>query len=519
MFNKSTSFKIILLFIGLFIIATGCCVWLYPPAVFPDPAWGFQVMRGMQMGGGFNMLPRPDMTDISKNAPSFLAWWSPGQYLVPYSFIKLLGVNIGRSMAITATLCSLTGLGGFYFFFKKTGFTPLIAAVSVAFIATQQACMVPFVFYNGGEVLLFAFAGWFLYACTGINKAGWMMAAFVFASGIIGFFCKSSFLWIYFSGCLYLWIRTSDNKKISTWVINGLCIGVPAVLSLATIYITYLSKGDNPASGTTGIRLAWETFTFPLASPLLAGFSLDDLTSGLIFHTEPALFSPTWTIIILILSAFISLVLMIYLVRLAPYKNYKLLLIVFYSISVLFFGISYLRQANISYEARHMRIIGLIITPGIIYLIDKAKRHYRVLFGILWSIIALFTLKYLYTGLNRNKNETAHGQTGIAQLFIDQPTLNYVKQLDNQNHNAIFAFVSADLGLEINHNRIITFNPATNDFFIENRNDYRGHAGPLYIILPLNYMGGKADLYLNSFPDYHHFEVIKPGKYLIYSAY
>lgn len=515
--NKSISYRIILLLIGLFTLAIGCWIWLYPPAIFPDPAWGFQVMRGMRMGGGFNMLPQPDMTDINKNAPSFLAWWSPGQYLVPYGFIKLFGLNIGRSMAITATLCSLIGLSGFYFFFKKTGFTQFIAAISIAFIAAQQAYTVPFIFYNGGEVLIFAFEGWFLYGCTRINKAGWWMAIFILASGIIGFFCKSSFLWIYFSGCLYLWIRTSNTKKISAWILNGLCIGVPAVLSLATIYVSYLSKGANPASGSTGIRLAWETFTFPLASPLLAGFSIDDITAGLIYHTEPALFNPTWTIIILLLSALVSLILITYLVRLTPYNNYKLLLMIFYTISVVFFGISFLRQASISYEARHMRIIGLIITPGIIYLLNKAQKHYRILFGIVWGFITFTTLQYLYTGLKRNKNETAHGTTGITQLFIDQPTLNYVKQLDNQNHNAIFTFISADLGLEIDHNRIITFNPATG-FFIENRYDYKGHAGHLYLILPLNYLGTKADLYLKSFPGYHNFSVVKPGNYLIYSA-
>jgi len=518
MFNKSKTSKLILLFAGLFTIAIGAWVLLYPPAIFPDPAWGFQVMRGMRMGGGYNMLPTPDMTDINKNAPSFLAWWSPGQYLAPYGFISLLGINIGQAMAITAAFCSLIGLSGFYLFFKRVGFSPIIAAVSVAFIAIQQAYMVPFIFYNGGEVLLFAFEGWFLYGCASIKSYGWAMAGFVFISGLIGFFCKSSFLWIYFSGSLYLWIRASNTKKISAWVINGLCIGVPAVVSLATIYISYLSKGANPASGSTGIMLAWETFTFPLASPLLAGFSLDDLTAGLVFHIGPALFNPTWTIIILVLSAVISIILIVYIVRTVPHPYYKLLLILFYSISVLFFGISYLRQANISYEARHMRIIGLIITPGVIYLVYAAKKQYRVAFGILCTVIALVSFKYLFTGFNRNKNETAHNQTGIAQLFIDQPTLNYIKQLDKQHHDAIFAFISADLGLEINHNRIITFNPAGDGFYIENRHDYNGHAGPLYIILPLNYMGTKADLYLNSFPGYHNFKVVKPGNYLIYSA-
>lgn len=165
-----------------------------------------------------------------------------------------------------------------------------------------------------------------------------------------------------------------------------------------------------------------------------------------------------------------------------------------------------------------MRIIGLMVTPGFIYITYAVNRKYRALWGIIGIIIAYASFKYLYIGFNRNKNETAHGQTGIAQLFIDQPTLNYVRQLDRKQHNAIFVFISADVGLEINHNRVITFNPSSDGFYIENRYDYKGHAGPLYIILPVNYMGAKASLYLNSFPGYHNFQVLKPGNYLIYSA-
>lgn len=510
--------KIILAVTGLLTLLAGCWILIYPPAIFPDPGWGFQVMRGMQMGGGFNMLPGPDAVDIAKNAPSFLSWWSPGQYLAPFGLIALLHLNTGQAMALTAMLCSLLGLGGFYLFFKKIGFTDIVAAISVAFIASQQAYMVPYVFYNGGEVLLFAFEGWFLYGCTHIKKAGWPMAGFILLSGIAGFFCKSSFLWIYFSGALYLWISISGGKKITAWIVNGLCIGVPAILSLAVIYIVYLSKGDNPASGALGIKLAWETFSFPIASPLLAGFSLDELTNGLVFHINPAMFNPVWTIIILLFFAVVSMVLIGCIIRLVPLRHYRLLLIVFYSVSILFFGISFLRQADISYEARHMRLIGLIITPGVIYLVSILKISYRFVFGLLWVVIISSSFKYLYTGNYRNKNQTARGHTGIAQLFIDQATLNYVRMLDQQRHNAVFVFISPEIGLEIEHNRIITFDPAGDDFNIENRYDYNGHAGPLYIILPLNYMGSKADLYLGSFPDYHNFTVYKPGKYLIYSA-
>lgn len=519
MFSKTAPSKLIIFITGLFTLLIGILIFIHPPALYPDASWGFQVMRGMRMGGGFNMLSAPGINDLSQNNPSFLSWWSPGQYLLPYFFITLLKVNIGHAIAFIVTACSLIGLWGWYALFNKLSFTPIVSAVSIAFIACQQAYMLPFVFYNGGEILLFAFVGWFLYGCSSFTKAGWFMSLFILASGIIGFFCKSSFLWMFASGLLYLWIRISQREKILKWIVNGVYIGVPAILALIIIYTTYLSKGENPASMLSGIKFTWPALTFPLASPLVAGFSVDDLANGLIYSNGPAMFSPATAVIILGLLAILSILLIAYIIYKFNHADYRLLLFLFYGISVLFFGISYLCQADISYESRHLRIIGLMAIPGVIYLVSLAKLPFRIIFGVLWLLIAYPGFKFMYKGYHRNAYETAHGDTGIAQLFIDQETLNYVRQLDRQNNNAIFVFINSAIGLEINNNRIITFNPVNDQLVAENMNTYYGHAGPVYIILPITFKGAKANVYINNFPGYHNFSVQKVSeKYLIYSA-
>src|SRR6201992_32627 len=236
---------------GLFtiIVVLGILLFINPPALFPDPANGFQVMRAMEMGGGFNLMISPDQDDISKNTSEFLTWWSPGQYLVPYAFKSLFGFNTGRASAVTITLCQLLGLAGFYSFFKKIGFTPLIAATSMLFIACQQFFVVPYVFYNGGEILFFAFIGWFLYGCTALKTADWKLLVFVLLSGWIGFLCKSSVMWMYAAGLLFLGLSLSlPHKKTADWIRNGIWIGVPAIVSVSAIYLFFLSKGQNPAS-------------------------------------------------------------------------------------------------------------------------------------------------------------------------------------------------------------------------------------------------------------------------------
>ncbi|WP_183563739.1 hypothetical protein [Mucilaginibacter sp. SP1R1] len=519
--QKPYTHKLILAALGIIVIILGVMILLYPTSLFPDPSWGFQVMRKMQMGSGFNMAVKPDPADVAKDYSEFLSWWSPGQYLVPYFFKSILSINTGRAAAVTTIVFTLLGLAGFYSFFRKAGFTATIAAVSVAVIACQQGFVVPYVFYNGGEVLLFGFAGWFLYGCVAIDKTGWKLAVFLLLSGCIGFFCKSSFLWMYGAGCFYLWLKLSaGNTAVVAWIKKGIWIGIPAAISLAIIYVFYLSKGINPASGGMGIKLTWETFSFPLASPLLAGFSLDDILHGIILHNDVSIFSPFWSLVTLLLSAVVSILLIAAITRYVPNKSYSRMVIVFYVVSVIFFGYNFLRQANISYEARHLRIIGLLITPGVVYLISRLNVSYRLAFGLVCFGIAFLSFRYFLPGYRQNKTVSARGTSGLAQIFIDQPSLNYIMDLDKKNSNALFVFVSPDLGLEINHNRIVTLDPIDSDIRID-YDDYahKGHAGPIFILLPASYMGPKSNIIRKCFPGYKGFKMdMLSNDYVLYSA-
>jgi hypothetical protein len=513
--------KVILAIIGVVVLVLGVLLFLSPPAVFPDPGMGFQVLRSMQLGGSFNTLLTPDQSDISQNYADFLTWWSPGQYLVPYLFKSIAHLNLGQASALTVTAGGLLGLAGFYCFFKKMGFSSLLATLSLIFIVFQQAFVVPYVFYNGGEILLFAFEGWFLYGCAAIKKPGAVLVLFVLFSGWLGFFCKSSFIWMYIAGLCCLWIRLSQNKTaVWVWLKNGLWIALPAIISLGGIYLLYLSKGQTPASASSEIKLSLQAFGFPLASPVLSGFSADDILHGLIYHTGNPLFDQQWSILVLLIFAVISLVLVNVLVRRTQNRDYGLFILIFYGIAILFFCFVYLRQLTISYEARHYRIIGLLIVPGVIGLVSRAKAGYQILFGLIFLVIAYTSAYYLIKGYHVNKDLAARGKTGIAQPNIDQKSLDQVVKLDQENRNAIFVFVSNDIGLEIMHNRIITLQPIGANFQI-NMDDYRyeGYAGPLYIVLPETYNGPREKMIMKSFPGYAGWNLsMLSDNYVLYSA-
>ncbi|RFZ95316.1 hypothetical protein D0C36_07240 [Mucilaginibacter conchicola] len=519
--SSASSHKIILYIVFALVTVMGILLLVNPAGVYPDAAWGFQVWRGMQKGHGFNILTLPGQWDIAQNGEEFKSWWSPGQYLVPGIFQKLFGLDLGHASSLTVVICQYLGLAGLYQFFKKAGFSKTISALAILVIALQQSFFTPYIFYNGGEVLLFAFIGWFLYGCLHFNKPSIALAVFVLLAGWIGFFAKSSFMWMYAAGLIYMWIQLSRHTThIKHWLVNGFWVGVPAVISLAVIYVTYLSKGLNPSSQSLGLDSTIKVFAFPLASPLLAGFSLDDLANGLIEHNGNVIFNPVQAIIIIALLAVLSIVLICAICKRVPDNRYSTMLVIFYIVSVFFLGSSFFRKLDISFEARHFRIIGLLIIPGTIYVFSRAAKAYRYAFGAVVGVVALFSLKFYVLSYIGLKTETVYGTSGIAQQFIDKESLDYIRMLDNHNKNAVFVFFSPDLGLEINHNRSITLEPLNSDISI-NVDDYihKGHAGPLYILMPHKYIGIRASVILKSFPGYKGFSLKElSDNYVLYFA-
>lgn len=521
----STKAQLPKIIFSLLIILTAVAafaIFQHPMAIFPDPSWGFQVMRSMQHGGSFNMNVMPDQLDIKQNYSEFLSWWSPGQYLAPYFFITLFHVNVGQACALTILICEILGLFGFYQFFTKAGFSANISAISIAFIACQMFYVMPYIFYNGGEVLLFAFGGWFMYGCLSFNRVkNWKLMLFILLSGWIGFVCKSSFMWFYAAGLCIIWIRVSRaHTIIGKWIINGIWIGVPAVVSFAGIVATYLSKGHNPTSGGHGLKLLWETFGFPLASPLLSGFSVDELTHGLLFHPDGPMFSYAVSVLIIVALAIATVFIIIRILKTVPYAEYRLVLSVVYIVSVLFFGMAFLRQLAISYEGRHFRMVGLVFIPGAIYLISRLQVGYKALFAVVWLGITYASLQYIISGYAVNRDEGSHGTSGITQQFLDQTSIDELTKLDDTHKDAVFVFISPDLGLEVRNNRFITLDPIGPQLKI-NYEDYQhcGHSGPLYIFLPSSYKGAKATMIMKSFEDYKGFKLTQLSvDYVLYSA-
>ncbi len=530
-FKKGNRHRILLLVIGLVAATLGIIIYVIPPGVDPDPCWGFLVMHGMETGHPFNMLISPDPHNIAYNHNEFLAWWSPGQYLVPYFFKLFFKINTGHAVSITIFLCSLSGILGLYRLFVKLGFSKWIAAISVAFIITQLFFVAAFRYYNGGETLLFAFSGWFIYGCFSFRKINWQALLFVFFAGLLGFLSKSSVLWMFAAGVACLWINISINEKMSgqtvrpsrklphdlninivkKWFLNGLLLAIPFVAAIAVIYIGYLSKGANPTSDPANFMVKPQTFTYPLASPLLSAFSVDELVDGLLYQPDGSNVSYHTALIIIVISACCSLVFLYFINKLSVNRRYKLAVTALYLTGVLFFSYMFFKQVNISYEGRHFRILGLLFIPGLIWLCFSTRTT-QLLFFAIWSFYIYTSFNFLRNELSANRH-AARGNSGLSQQGYDNATLNAIVKLDRDHSNhALFVVMCPDIAIEVVNNRVITFDDDTPDAeFLTMK--YIGKAGTLYMLVPESYVNSGKDLIISRcFINYHHFERKQLGK-------
>ena len=75
--------RLIFLAIALLVAVYSVGAFVVPPEMYTDPAYGIQVWDSMLRGVPFNTFTRPDYGDIARDTHEFLAYWSPGQYLLP----------------------------------------------------------------------------------------------------------------------------------------------------------------------------------------------------------------------------------------------------------------------------------------------------------------------------------------------------------------------------------------------------------------------------------------------------
>jgi len=139
-----------------FTIANG----IVRPTMYSDSGWGF-LGWDSRAGLPINMSASPDPADISKDVSSFMTAWSPGQHVLP-GLLEEAGLSLGLAMVLVAGAAALAGLAGWFALYRAFGFPVPSCAIAVLIVACTHYVGLAFGIYNGGEILLFGVAPWFL---------------------------------------------------------------------------------------------------------------------------------------------------------------------------------------------------------------------------------------------------------------------------------------------------------------------------------------------------------------------
>ncbi len=467
-------------------IACVSCL-LVSVSTFPDSGWGFLSWKNTLHGGGFNLLPEPDPDNLAKDTYTFLTWWSPGQYLVPGGSASFIGQKIGWGMVFTSIIFTLSGVVGCYFLFGKLQFNRLTTLLSILVLCCQVQTLLPFLVYNGGEVLIFGVAPWFWYCCIDFKPKISRLLLLVVLSWI-GFVAKSSFLLVTFCGFLFIflgWIRKRNTfKELAT---KTIALFIAGLLVIVPIYFLFLQKGNNPSSAAEGFGFSWLNLFYPAAIPLLTAFSADEVFNTFVHPyyinslptTDAIFYGLGFLLIIFVLSR-------IYFNRIGSVA-YRWLLFTAYLFFTGFFVLQYCRHAAISMEGRHFRILGLLFLPGAVQLILQVKIiSLKKAWQLAVLVLCLFGWTNFYFRVKARSKQTPSAITHVVQDLVDAETLAKIHQLDAQfPQQALFVLISPEIAMEIDQNRtlVLPFNTMTPK---SENPSYNGRVKKLFLIVPAN---------------------------------
>src|SRR6516164_2890738 len=262
----------IILFLGSFYI---------PPTIFVDSGAGFLALRSMLEGGAFNSITAPDPANIANDVAIFLTWWSPGQYLVPGSFIWL-GTNYGLAVSLTTLIATLIGVVGWIQVARSFAVSSFVLFVFVLGLNTFPYVTQRFLMYWGGEVLLFATAPWSLYAMRwAANKQPILCLTISLLSAALLFFAKLTGLIVFATNVVAISLLALINqRRLGSSTIAML---VASAIAALCFMIFWVARGPVPVGGST-FSFGWVPIWFSIAGVAFSGISGLEFVQWLLFR-------------------------------------------------------------------------------------------------------------------------------------------------------------------------------------------------------------------------------------------
>ncbi|MBS0210000.1 MAG: hypothetical protein JSS27_13710 [Planctomycetes bacterium] len=494
---------------------------LAAPAMYSDSAWGFAVWQSMEQGAAFNFGVEPDPQNIATDIGRFQTWWTPGQYLIP-GLLTHLGISLGHAIVVTTALFTALGLIGWRLVYRALEFSELVNVLSVAIIAGERFCTLPFGMYNGGEVLLFGASPYLiLISLWAMRDAAWR-AALLAPAFLLGFFLKSSALVLCLAmaaaSVLASWRPPAKPSRRLAWLRWPASCLITGLLA----YALFLSRGRSPMQPTFRIAdHAVGNTLFATVSPMLGALSLDDALSWILAKPpQPAW--PQWQVSLPVIGPLALLALAIYVsvYRSAGSSVYRRVLLSMIVVYVALFVVALFVGASISCEARHVRPASLVLLPGLVAMVANTKSSTLRWLGV---ALAVVVVGYgLASYVNRWQYLRRHdlvGKRGVTQLLLDRPALDWLHETDQRypSRAVLFYLPAPGFALEVERGRaIVTLADFDSRETLAGR-EYHGRVEHLFVLLPEHFdSNGKSAAILKSFIDYRDWTATQVGAFQVY---
>lgn len=478
------------------------------PAMYSDSAWGFAGWDTRSRTTAFNHASGLDSSNIAREAEGFQTMWSPGQHVLP-GLVEELGVTLGAGIVAVSAVFSVLGLAGWCALYRSLGFPLRTATVALALIACSRFFNLPFSTYNGGEVLQFGVAPWFLLLIWTLRDLRWFAVPPLIAGAAILVFMKLTGIVV--AGAAVGAAMVSHDQALSRWrdtvrklVVGGVTIGLMG----AIFYIAWYGRGATAAT-LVGVPHPHGLFFYvalTISSTWSAALSLGDLASYIFLNPGRPILRSVESIFYIFLPFSVAAFVFVYLALRKDHGEYLRFAFLFAAAMVVFLTLNLLAGMSITFDERHLRVVSLLLLVGGVHAVLESRS--RILQGV-FAAIAAISMVYGLSSFVKRMHHNLHEPLGIRGVRVDNATqqlLDFIRKLDVGGPDArrtLIFMPSPELVLEVKNARSWS-NHADFESIADLRKQVRrGRVDRLYVIVQRRLVeNGKADVILRSFVDY-----------------
>lgn len=469
------------------------------PAMYTDSAWGFLVAGSMERGAAFNHLLIPDPDDIVRDKSLFLAVWSPGQYVFAVT-LEHAGLTLGAALTAVTTAFTVLGLGGWYRLYRFWGFPSSSAAIAIALTACSRHLALPFGIYNGGDVLLFGSAPWFLLLLLRCRNLSPQQALAVLLAFAALAFLKLSALVLTYAALAALVVGDLWPLGRMRWR-RPLNAGAIALVFAAAFYVLWYAKGRTAVDpkGASAFLLLAPRFVEGWAAAVMGMVSLGDLAARTLQHPGAAIMPSLDTLYLI--GALPAAALLIFVRRRlaethAGYANFATAMALFY---VAIMAVFYARGGPLLMEDRFYRPLSMVLLIGVVHAITGAASRIRVPLAGIAAATMVYGVSSYFVRLDHNLHSPL-SRRGFHHATLTHDGLALMHKALAGTGDTVAYVLAPEIALEAEGSRVIVSGEGEGEL---RRRIYKGRVPRLFVFVDDRHLAdGRGETILRSFVDY-----------------